>query len=150
MKKRRSFKPIARQNKKQIGEALLDAIIAMLLAMVVGLGPVYIASRGAVAQTQASYKNMVVLEMRKLLDTPVSTLCGTPPQITVNQVGNSTAVLSLPVTVSCTTRVATGIVIGGRTVNPTGTLSAQTISLSVTDSAMFGGGGTITITQGGA
>lgn len=154
MRQRRSIKPATCHRKKQAGDALLDAMIAMLLAMVIGLGPVYVASRGAVAQRQASYKNMAVVEMRKLLAQGPA-LCGQP--------AGTYTILNLPVTVTCTTRPASGITIGGQAVDPTpiGSGSAKTISLSVSSStnddddnltaskAKFGGGGIITITQGG-
>ena len=146
MKQRRSFKPVTCHRRQQAGDALLDALIAMLLAMVIGLGPVYVASRGAVAQRQASYQNMAVVEMRKLLAAQGPALCGTAPTITVSSTAIiPVSVMSLSVTVSCTTRASTGITIGGQAIDPTGTGSAQTVSLSVTSSAMFGGGGTIAI-----
>lgn len=157
MTQQRSIKPITLHRRKQAGDALLDALIAMLLASVVGLGPVYVASRAAVAQTQAAYQNMAVVEMRKLLAAQGPALCvpGTTPTITVNQVdataGTTTAVINqLPVTVTCTPRAATGITIGGVAVDPTSSGAAKTVSLSVTSSEKFGGSGTITITQGGA
>lgn len=153
MKKRHSIKPVTLHLRKQAGDALLDAMIAMVLAMVVGLGPMYVASRGAVVQTQASYQNMAVVEMRKLLATQGPALCGTTPQITVNRVDAASgdpAVLDLAVAVTCSDRPATGITIGGVSVDPTLTGAAKTVSLSVTSSTKFGGSGTITITQGGA
>lgn len=155
MKKRHSIKPVTLHLRKQAGDALLDAMIAMVLAMVVGLGPMYVASRGAVVQTQASYQNMAVVEMRKLLATQGPALCGTTPQITVNKVDAASgdpAVLDLAVAVTCSDRPATGITIGGVSVDPTltGSGAAKTVSLSVTSSTKFGGSGTITITQGGA
>lgn len=153
MKKRHSIKPVTLHLRKQAGDALLDAMIAMVLAMVVGLGPIYVASRGAVVQTQASYQNMAVVKMRELLATQGPALCGTTPQITVNKVGAASgdpAVLDLAVAVTCSDRPATGITIGGVSVDPTLTGAAKTVSLSVTSSTKFGGSGTITITQGGA
>lgn len=151
MKQRCSFiKPVTCRRRKQAGDALLDAMIAMLLAMVIGLGPVYVASRGAVAQTQASYQNMAIVEMRDLLAAQGPALCGTTPQISVISAVTTTTVLELPVTVSCTDRPASGITIGGQAVDPSGSGSAKTVSLSVTSSAKFGGSGTITITQRGA
>ena len=157
MQQRHSIKPITLHRRKQAGDALLDALIAMVLASVVGLGPVYVASRGAVAQTQAAYQNMAVVEMRKLLAAQGPALCGTTPTITVNKVdataGTTTAVINqLSVAVTCTDRPTTGITFGGVSVDPTvtGSGSAKTVSLSVTSSEKFGGSGTITITQGGA
>lgn len=155
MQQRHSIKPITLHRRKQAGDALLDALIAMVLASVVGLGPVYVASRGAVAQTQAAYQNMAVVEMRKLLAAQGPALCGTTPTITVNKVdataGTTTAVINqLPVTVTCTDRAATGITIGGVAVDPTSSGAAKTVSLSVTSSEKFGGSGTIKIIQGGA
>ncbi len=153
MKKRHSIKPVTLHLRKQAGDALLDAMIAMVLAMVVGLGPLYVASRGAVVQTQASYQNMAVVKMRELLATQGPALCGTTPQITVNKVGAASgdpAVFDLAVAVTCSDRPATGITIGGVSVDPTLTGAAKTVSLSVTSSTKFGGSGTITITQGGA
>lgn len=121
MKQRHSIKPITLHRRKQAGDALLDALIAMVLASVVGLGPVYVASRGAVAQTQAAYQNMAVVEMRKLLAAQGPALCGTTPTITVNKVdataGTTTAVINqLPVTVTCTDRAAPELV--GSTATP--------------------------------
>ena len=157
MKQRRSIKPLNLHCRNQAGDVLLDALIAMLLASVIGLGPVYIASRGAVAQTQAAYQNMAVVEMRKLLAAQGPALCGTTPTITVNKVdaaaGTTTAVINqLSVAVTCTDRPTTGITFGGVSVDPTvtGSGSAKTVSLSVTSSEKFGGSGTIKIIQGGA
>ena len=155
MKPLHAIRPITLHRRKQAGDALLDALIALVLASVVGLVPVYVASRGAVAQTQAAYQNMAVVEMRKLLAAQGPALCGTTPTITVNKVdataGTTTAVINqLPVTVTCTDRAATGITIGGVAVDPTSSGAAKTVSLSVTSSEKFGGSGTITITQGGA
>lgn len=175
MKQQRSIKPITLHRRQQAGDALLDALIAMLLASVVGLGPVYVASRGAVAKAQAAYQNMAVVEMRKLLAVHGSALCVEPHTVIIKEDRlNAAGRIGLSFdpdavftndplnpliriltdgtfTFTCTTRLTSGIMIGGHAVDPsiTGSGSAKTVSLSVTSSEKFGGSGTITITQGG-
>lgn len=165
MKQQRSIRSVTARRRQQAGDVLLDAMVAMLLAMVIGLGPVYVMSRSAVAQTQAAYQNMAVVEMRKLLADQGPALCGNTPSIVVNQVlskgrnTTTTAVLTMNVVVTCTDRLPAGIKIGGVDVDPTGSEAAKTVSLSVGSDAdddegkkakaLFGGGGVISITQEG-
>lgn len=136
---------------RQQGFAILDALVAMLLALVIGLGALYVAAKGAVVQRQTGYQHLAVLQLRSLLQTQAASLCGTTPTITVTKAtGAQATVLSLPVTVTCTSRAATGITIGGQAVNPTTSGAAKEITLSVTSSALFGGSGTLMIDQGGS
>lgn len=113
---------------------LLEALIAMFLFALVGVGSAYMASRMAVSQKYMNVQNSAVTQMRNLLLTQGNALCGATQSITV-------AGQSLSVTATCATR--TGVTVGGTTVSSV----ASRISLSVTSAALFGGSGTIVVEE---
>lgn len=113
---------------------LLEALIAMFLFALVGVGSAYVASRMAVSQKHMNVQNSAVTQMRNLLLTQGSALCGLTQNITV-------AGQALPLTASCTVR--TGVQVGGAAL----TSATTRVSLSVTSAALFGGAGTIVVEE---
>lgn len=128
-----------RSARQQRGDVLLDALIAMLLASIIGLGPAYVAARATVVQTQGGMQNLAAVQMRNLLSQQGTALCDTSPNI---DVGNQT----LNVTVECESRADDVVTVQGAPIAMDGTAKNR-ITLSVTSQALFGGAGTITIVQ---
>lgn len=65
-----------RHHATQRGDALFDAMIATLLVMVLGMGPMYVATRAAVAQREGVIQQVAASELRSiLLSTPKSEIC---------------------------------------------------------------------------
>lgn len=120
----------------QRGDMLLEALIAMFLLTIVGMGPAYVASRTAVAQKHMNVQNSAVTQMRNMLLAQGNTLCGSAPTISV-------AGQALAVTVTCTPR--TGVQIGGNSLSLSAATIVASISLSVTSASLFGGAGTIIV-----
>ena len=158
MKSQHFTKSLTNRKRIPAGDALLDALIAMLLVAVIGLGPAYVMSRSAVAQTQSLRQNMAVVEMRKLLSEHGPALCESPMTTEAQaDVDAASTLVGLPIVMDCTDRSSIGIEIGGHAINPVGTGAAKTVSLSIGANSddeqgqkskmMFGGGGVISIKQ---
>lgn len=111
---------------------LFEALIAMVLFALIGVGTAYVASRMAVSQKNMNVQNSAVSQLRNLLLTQGNALCGSTPSITV-------AGTALDVRVNCTAR--TSVQVAGTTLTST----ASSISLSVNSDALFGGSGTIIV-----
>ncbi|BCL76544.1 hypothetical protein JHS3_22800 [Jeongeupia sp. HS-3] len=87
---------------RQRGEALLEALIGIVLMAAIGLGLTYAASRAAVAQRYSNSQGIVVAQIREKLSTDgVSGLCAGAPSI---KVGDSTLALA----VTCDRNTASG------------------------------------------
>lgn len=69
----RSFK----LRKRQRGDVLLESLIGILLMSIVGLGITYASSRAAVSQRDMKLQNIVVNQMRNLLEQYGAQLCDT-------------------------------------------------------------------------
>lgn len=123
----------------QKGDVLLDALVAMLLACVIGLGPAYVAARATVVQTQGGLQNLAAVQMRSMLSQQGPALCDTTPSVNV---GGHT----LDVTVQCGSRAGDSVTVGGKAISMNDTLENR-ITLSVTSQALFGGAGTIEVSQ---
>ncbi|GHD67509.1 hypothetical protein [Jeongeupia chitinilytica] len=128
---------------RQGGEALLEALIGILLMAAIGLGLTYAASRAAVGQRLTNTQNMAVSDIReKLATTGVDALCGTSPSIAV---GSN----ALPSTVNCSKAAVTVSAPGVSSV----TLSANSVLTGVSVSIdsgtasqeLLGGNGQIVI-----
>lgn len=128
-----------RNARQQRGDVLLDALVAMLLASIIGLGPAYVAARSTVVQTQGGMQNLAAVQMRNLLSQQGVALCDTTPNI---DVGNQT----LSVTVECESRSADAVTVEGAAITMDGTATNR-ITLSVSSQPLFGGAGTITVVQ---
>ncbi len=69
---------------KQRGDILLESLIGIVLMAIVGLGLVYSASRVAVSQKDMNQQNIVVSQMRALLQQQGRALCsGSTPSISI-------------------------------------------------------------------
>ena len=126
--------------KKQKGDMLIEALISMVIVLILGMGPVFISSKMMATQKSANYQAAALEQMRKMLQTndPVVLCNGTTKSITV--VGTQ-----LNVNVSCTNK-ASAITINSNAVTLTGNLNKD-ITLSVTNTAMFGEPGTLILKQ---
>lgn len=127
---------------RQIGDMLLESIVAMGMVGIIAAGPAYITSRASVSQTQSNMHAQAVMQLRNLLQTQGSVMCtGTIAPITVG-------VTSLAVTPTCTVLGGgAAITIAGQAVDLDGTTIEKSVSLSVTSAALFGGSGTIVVSQ---
>lgn len=143
---RMSYKPFLRSFTRhtgrvsQRGDALIEGLVGMVLVAILGVGPVYVASRAALSQRYMNMQNIAVNKLVELHKSTGSNLCTGSYSISVGG-------QSLPVTVTCTTRSDTAITVGGSAVVLTGSPSASSPSLSVTSTSLFGGVGTIVVGQ---
>lgn len=124
---------------RQVGDMLLEAMVAMGVVGIIATGPAYITSRAAVSQTQTNAHAQAVEQLRGLLHDQGNALCTTAPgPISVtNQ--------SLAITVNCSALTTSAITVNGQAVVLTSAV-AQKVALSVT-SDVFGGSGTIVVSE---
>lgn len=125
---------------RQIGDMLLEAMVAMGVVGIIATGPAYITSRAAVSQTQTNAHAQAAEQLRGLLHDQGHALCTTAPgPISVtNQ--------SLTVTVNCSALTTSAITVNGQAVVLTSAI-AQKVALSVTSADLFGGSGTIVVSE---
>lgn len=127
---------------RQIGDMLLESMIAMGMVGIIAAGPAYITSKASVSQRQSNLHAQAVMQLRNQLQGQGSAMCpSTTSTITVG-------VTDLTVTPTCT-ELDNGatITIAGKTVELDGTTIEKRVSLSVTSAALFGGSGTIVVSQ---
>jgi len=123
---------------------LLESLVGVLLLGIVGMGMTYTATRVAVAQRYAMVQNLAVNEMRRILaqghlDADSTPLCdASSPATLTMQFSPSSAAISLPMTIDCT---STAVTVAGTTLSA----PAPDISLSITSTQYFGGAGTVTV-----
>lgn len=130
-------------HRRQHGDALLEALVALLLVAILGMGSAYTASRVAVSHKYARTQAMAVSQLRQMLQNPgdVTAWCAgaAPPPVLIRPADRQAAPIALAVTVSCTAAGATTI--GGKAI-----VAAPTqVRLSVTSAATFGGSGSIVV-----
>lgn len=124
---------------------LLESIIAMAMVGIIAAGPAYIASRATVSQTQTNMHAQAAMQLRNLLQARGEDLCpdslNTIPSITVGTT-------SLAVTPSCTT-LGGGqtVTIADQTLDLSSSSVGRKVSLAVTSLDLFGGSGTIIVSQ---
>lgn len=137
------MRPSRSTERAQRGDALLEALIGMLLIAVLGMGSAYTASRVAVTHKYARTQAMAVSQLRQMLQnaSDVAAWCaGTaPPVVRIRAEDSRLAPTDLPVTVSCT--AAGALTVGGKTISA----PPSRVSLSVTSAALFGGAGSIVV-----
>jgi len=86
----------ARGRRHQRGDALIDAMLATLMVLILGMGPVYVMTKAAVMQREGTAQQLVSAQLRTLLQTtPKSQICNTD--------GSLTADWSEPSTIELTT-----------------------------------------------
>lgn len=115
------MKPIHLTNLGQKGSTLLEALVALLLTSIIALGGALSIGKILKTQRQSNIQQAAVDQLRVLLQSGNS-LCGTTPQITVNDE-------TLNVTVTCTPQ---NITVGQSSI------SIQKPVLSVTDDSLGG------------
>lgn len=127
------------------GDALVEALVGVLLSSILVLGGVYTATRVTMSQSQARTQAMAITQLRNLLQDTADTSpwCegAAPPSIRIRPVDASLTPIDLTVTATCVT--PTGITLGGTAIT-----APPRVHLSVTSRALFGGNGTITVGDG--
>lgn len=88
--------PSAKGRRHQRGEALLDAMLATLMVMILGMGPLYVMTKAAVMQREGTAQQLVSAQLRTLLQT-------TPKSLMCNNDGTRAAGWSQPQTFTLTT-----------------------------------------------
>ena len=81
--------PGAKGRRHQRGEALLDAMLAGLMMMILGIGPLYVMTKAAVMQREGTAQQLVSAQLRTLLQT-------TPKSLMCNSDGTRAAAWSQP------------------------------------------------------
>ena len=121
---------------------LIESIVAMGLVGIIAMGPAYVASRSAVAQRQAQHQTQAVMQLKNLIKNNGADLCTVSPAPAI-AVGST----SLTATVTCEATTASAITVGGVAVDLTGTEVAKSVRLAVSNQSLFGGSGTIVVSQ---
>lgn len=126
--------------KSMKGDAIVEALVCMLLVSVIGLGVAYSISRSLAAQAKFNAQYSAVSQMRLLIQKSGLGLCGTSPNITIGST-------SVAVSVSCSALSATAMAVNGVAVDMTVAqgVAQQTMTLAATSVSLFGGTGTISV-----
>ena len=133
----------------QRGDALLESLVGVVLASIVGLGLSYTTSRMMVGQRYVSSQYAVLGQMTDSLQTNgVSNICAGSSQVSVS-VGTSSVTLPTP---TCTTAAVTVSVSGGSqsATLPAGVVTSMSLSTPSSNTAainLIGGNGVITISE---
>ena len=81
----------------QRGDALLEALVGILLLALLGLGLSHAAARMLAAQRYAAAHGIVDAQMRNALETQgIAHLCSTPPTFSITPAGGSAISVELP------------------------------------------------------
>ena len=129
----------------QHGDALLEALVGVLLSAVLVLGAVYTSTRIAMSQSQARTQAMAITQLRNLLQETADTSAwcqgASPPAIRIRPADANLAPIDLAVTATCTTPAS--VTFGSIAITP-----PARVRLSVTSRALFGGAGTLVVGDG--
>ncbi|MBV6753291.1 hypothetical protein KV580_23475 [Pseudomonas chlororaphis] len=121
--------------KPQRGDILVEALFGILLMSIIGLGITYVASRAAVSQRDMKLENIVVSQMRSLLEQNGALLCTTNAALLVVSLPTQTA--PQPIVATCTSplpvTVGTSVITGGAP------QSSVVLTTRPQDTSMFGG-----------
>ena len=124
------------------GDALLEALVGVLLSAVLVLGAAYTATRIAMSQSQSRTQAMAITQLRNLLQETADTSAwcqgASPPAIRIRPADASLAPIDLAVTATCTTPA--GVTLGSVSITP-----PARVKLSVTSRSLFGGAGTLVV-----
>jgi prepilin peptidase dependent protein A len=133
----------------QRGDALLESLVGVVLASVVGLGLSYTTARMMVSQRYVASQNAVLSQMTgSLASSGVANLCAGTAQASVT-VGATSVTLPTP---TCTTAAVTISVSGGAqsATLPVGVVTSMSLSTPGSNTAatgLVGGNGILTISQ---
>ncbi|WP_017902346.1 hypothetical protein [Pseudomonas asplenii] len=125
----RSFKLRSRQR----GDVLLESLIGVLLMATIGLGITYASSRAAISQRDMKLQNIVVNQMRSLLEQNGALLCS-KSSITISI---PTQTDPVPITATCTS--APTVTVGTSTLTGGTPQSTVVLTTRSKDSSLFGG-----------
>lgn len=141
-------------SKYQRGDALLEALIGILLMSVIGLGLSFALARTFNAQHYLSTQNIAILQMKNLLPTSSisQTSCSSSQTIHVYLNPNVQTTTDIPVAISCSP--ASNIVVGitgntgfNETISAITRIAVSTSANNVNAKSLFGGDGIISLTQ---
>lgn len=129
----RSYRP---PPTRQRGDILLESLIGILLMAIIGLGITYAASRAAVSQRDMKLQNIVVSQMRSLLEQNGASLCTTNAALLVVSIPTQSS--TLPILATCTSAPAVTV---GTAAPLTGGPQQSSVVLTTraTDTGIFGG-----------
>lgn len=133
----------------QRGDALVEAMLGILLMTIVGLGLVYAAGRALNSQRYQSTQNLAIAQMRNaLMTTGVTGLCAgtSPASVSVNA-----SAVTLPIPTCAQASVSVGVA-GSTALNvtlPAGVVTSLRFSTPSNNetTGLFGGDGVITFSQ---
>ena len=138
----------------QRGEALLEALIGILLMSVIGLGLSFSLARTFNAQRYISTQNIAIMQMRNLLS--ISSIsqasCSSSQSIPAYLNSNISTATNIPVTISCSP--ASSIVVGitgntnfDKTISVITRVSISTPANNAVAKSFFGGDGVVSLAQ---
>lgn len=138
----------------QRGDALLEALIGILLMSVIGLGLSFALARTFNAQRYISTQNIAIMQMRNLLSRSnlSQTSCSSSQSISVYLNSSASTATNIPVTISCSP--PSNIVVGitgnsgfDKTVNAITRIAVSTPANNAVAKSFFGGDGIVSLTQ---
>ncbi|MPQ66817.1 MULTISPECIES: hypothetical protein [unclassified Pseudomonas] len=121
--------------KPQRGDILIEALVGILLMAIIGLGITYIASRAAVSQRDMKLENIVVSQMRSLLEQNGALLCTTNAALLV--VSLPTQTTTQPIVATCTSPAA--VTVGTSVLTGGAPQSSVVLTTRTQDTSIFGG-----------
>jgi len=121
--------------KPQRGDILVESLVGILLMMIIGLGITYVASRAAVSQRDMKLENIVVSQMRTLLEQNGALLCTTNAALLVVSLPTQTA--TQPIVATCTSPAA--VTVGTSVITGGAPQSSVVLTTRTQDTGMFGG-----------
>jgi prepilin peptidase dependent protein A len=134
---------------RQRGDALLESLVGIVIASIMGLGLAYTASRMVASQVYVTTQNAVIDQMASALAVNgMSTLCAGTTQASVTVAGST---LTLPAP-TCTNAAVTVTSSAGppAVTLPAGVVTSMTLSTpsaNTSASNMLGGNGVLTISE---
>ena len=126
-----SYEPTPHQ---QRGDILLEALIGILLMAIVGLGITFATSRAANSQRNMKLQNIVVNQMRSLLEQNGALLCSNAALLVV-----SIPTQAAPLKLVATCGASPTATVGGITLTGGTTLTSVVLTTNSTDSGTLGG-----------
>lgn len=139
-----------RPRRAQRGDALLEALIGILLMAVIGLGLSYAVTRVLNSQRYATTQNIAVVQMRNLLATNNGNFCTAANNINVPLNKLTTVQLTAAISCSPASTITLGVVGNSGFNENVSFITRFSISTPANDSSaksLFGGDGVISLNQ---
>ena len=143
-------------SKHQRGDALLEALIGILLMAVIGLGLSYAVARALNSQRYTSTQNIAIMQMRNLLATSssIQTFCTSSPNIrvTLNPQAQVPTNIDLQAAINCSpaSTIAVGVMANtgfNENVSFITRISLSTPTNNNDAKSLFGGDGIVSLNQ---